>query len=226
MSIKLSNYLIQDSENRLICKEDCNLTINLFEYTMNDNIIINEIEKIIWVKNLISEIDFGNDIKFNLVLDYPVNVNIIDMEYVKNKYIKLFYKMNTVIFSLTTEIESIKQQIPYIERLLGGKEPYKDPSRILKKLISFGSLSGLDTIHLEVLISNCLRDKNNNNIPARLGKTWDPVLINIKDIVFNTSFIQGLEFENVGKAISTGLIQKESSPSVLEKILTGELVNN
>lgn len=50
-------------------------------------------------------------------------------------------------------------------------------------------------------------------------------MMNIKDIVFNTSFIQGLGFENINKAIQTGLISEETPGiSILEKVLTGTLV--
>ena len=80
-------------------------------------------------------------------------------------------------------------------------------------------------MHLEVLLSQALRDKARPGIPARLGTKWDPIMMNIKDIVFNTSFMQGLAFENIGKAISTGLIsEKPREESILEKVMTGTLV--
>lgn len=69
-----------------------------------------------------------------------------------------------------------------------------------------------------------LRDKNNLHIPARLGKTWDPILINMKQVVYAEGFIPGLAFENIGEALRTGLITEESKePSILERVLTGEL---
>ena len=47
---------------------------------------------------------------------------------------------------------------------------------------------------------------------------------NIKQVVFKTSFIQGLAFENINEAIRSGLISEEpDDPSVLEKVLTGTL---
>jgi hypothetical protein len=83
----------------------------------------------------------------------------------------------------------------------------------------------MDSVHIEVLLSQALRDKSNPSIPARLGKKWNPTMINIKQIVFKTSFIQGLAFENVNEAIKTGLITEEGGePSILEKVLTGTLV--
>jgi len=53
----------------------------------------------------------------------------------------------------------------------------------------------------------------------------NPIMINIKQIVFKTSFIQGLAFENINEAIKTGLITDDGGdPSILEKVLTGTLV--
>ena len=88
-----------------------------------------------------------------------------------------------------------------------------------------GSVSNLDLCHFEVLISQVLRDKTNQALPARMGKTWDPVMMNIKNAVFASGFIQGLAFENVNKAIETGLIaEDEIEPSILGKLITGEVV--
>ena len=47
----------------------------------------------------------------------------------------------------------------------------------------------------------------------------------MKQVVFKTSFIQGLAFENINESIRTGLITEEpAEASVLEKVLTGTLV--
>lgn len=223
MSIKLSNYVYQNENDQLFCKKDCVLTISLMEYTINENIFIDEQDKRIKVKNLMSILTF-NDFSFDLILDYTVFLHYRELEIVKDEHIKIRYIEDEVILTVSAEAESIKAQIPYVERLLGGKELFKDPAHILRKLTAIGPLAGLDTVHLEVLISNCLRDKKDLSKPARLGRSWDPVMVNIKEIVFNTSFIQGLEFENVGKAIAVGLIQKEGKPSILEELLIGELV--
>jgi hypothetical protein len=83
----------------------------------------------------------------------------------------------------------------------------------------------MDLVHPEILISQVLRDKEDQSIPARLGRKWNPIMMNIKQNVFNTSFIQGLAFENVRKAIEVGLTtSKEVESSILEKIIKGELV--
>jgi hypothetical protein len=148
------------------------------------------------------------------------------MEQIGKEFYKLHYKKNSTILETSLEHEDMKKQIQYTERLLGGREIFKDVNHLFIKLFRvYGPLRDSDTVHLEVLISQVLRDKNRLEIPARLAPKWDPVLINIKQVVFKTSFIQGLAFENINESIRTGLITEEpTEASVLEKVLTGTLV--
>jgi hypothetical protein len=83
----------------------------------------------------------------------------------------------------------------------------------------------MDSVHLELVISQALRDKSNPSLPARLGKVWDPVLVNIKKDIFSSGFLQGLAFENVNQAILTGLISSGELPeSIIEKLMSRNLV--
>jgi hypothetical protein len=145
----------------------------------------------------------------------------------ENERIILKYLKEDIILTIPFTTVEIKEQVNYVKRLLGGREMYKDPAHLIKKIFKVygGKISDLDLVHLEIMASQVLRDKKDHSMPARLGRTWDPVMANIKTDVFNTSFIQGLAFENVGKAIDTGLTtSKETDPSILEKVVTGELV--
>lgn len=222
---KLSKYL-QQSENTLIALLPCTVTIGLSDYRMNDNIQIKEVENIIWVNSLLSKIEF-NDIVFNLILDYPVELQIKNMEYIKKEKITLNYAKDDIILTIPFSTVEIKQQVSFGERLLGGREVYKNPEHILKRIMDvYGKgMSDMDLVHFEILISQAIRNRADPSIPARLGKKWDPVMMNIKQNVFNIGFLQGLAFENVRKALDTGLTtSKDLDPSILEKLATGELV--
>ncbi len=157
---------------------------------------------------------------------YPVTFKIEEIEKIGKETIKLFYKPNSTILETPLETAEVKQQLRYVQRLLGGREIAKDADHLFRKLFSvYAPLTPTDSVHLEVMLSQVQRDTSNPSIPARLGKKWDPKLMNIKQIVFNTSFIQGLAFENINEAIRTGLISEETpDQSIIEKILTGELV--
>jgi len=210
--------------NELVCKKDCTLTLSLSDYPITGDLRISDDESTISVKGLICKAEFPDDI-FSIIFDYPMNISVYDMEKVGKEVIILKYSTNSTLMEAPLEAAEMKEQIKYTERLLGGREIYKDADHLFRKLFRvFGALRNFDVIHLEVLLSQALRYKANKSLPARLGKTWDPVMINIKDIVFNTSFIQGLAFENIGKAITTGLITEDiSDESILEKVVTGTL---
>lgn len=221
---KISRYL-QQSDDKLIAAQPCRLTLDMADYTLSDTLQVKEQDSMIWCKTLISKIEY-EDIVFNIMLDYPVEIQTPSIEIMDKERIVLKYLKQDIILTIPFTTVEIKEQVNYVKRLLGGREMYKDPTHLLKKLYNvYGEISDLDLVHLEILGSQVLRDKKDHSKPARLGSTWDPVMANIKTDVFDTSFIQGLAFENVGKAIDTGLTtSQQSDPSVLEKVVTGELV--
>lgn len=222
---KINKYL-QQTDDKLIAVQPCKITIEMTDYHMSDTLQIKEQDGIIWVKSLLSKAEF-EDIVFNIILDYPVELQTPNMELIGKERIILNYLKEDIILTIPFTTVEIKEQVNYIKRLLGGREMYKDPSHLLKKILKVygGSISDLDLVYMEIMASQVLRDKADHSIPARLGRKWDPIMANIKTDVFSSSFIQGLEFENVGKAIDTGLTtSKDTEPSILERVVTGELV--
>jgi len=219
----LRKYLRQ-TESLLICLRDCTITIDLSNYNIGDNLKIGD-ENRVWVKGLMGRIKFDS-FEFNIVLDYEVTMQAQRLEKLGKAYLILHFTRGNTILEAPLETQELKAQVHYVERLLGGKETFKDVDHLFRKLFKvYSPISNIDIVHLEVLLSNCLRDRAELSRPARLGRRWDPVLMNIKEVIFSSGFAQGLAFENVNKAIQTGLITEEKmAPSVLERVLTGELV--
>jgi len=223
IDVDLKKYLAQ-TDNNLLLNKPAKLTIDLSNYEMNNNIQINDDH--VWVNHLISRVEYETTL-FNIILDYPVHIKKVGMEAVGKDYLVFNYIANDILLEVPLQTSEIKEQVNYVNRLLGGKVVFKDPSHMVNKVMKVygGSVSNLDLCHFEVLISQVLRDKTNQALPARLGRTWDPVMMNIKNAVFASGFIQGLAFENVNKAIETGLIAEgEIEPSILGKLITGEVV--
>ena len=219
----INRYLLQD-DNKLITLKPCKISIDLSNYHINDNLQINEDH--VWVNHLLSKIEF-DDIVFNLILDYPVHIRKLNMEMVEKEYLNFEFAKDDIILQVPLQTTDIKDQVNYVNRLLGGKIVFKDPSHLITKVMKVygGKVSDLDLVHFEILISQVLRDRTNQALPARLGKTWDPVVMNIKNAVFASGFIQGLAFENVGKAIEAGLVSEgEIEPSLLGRLATGERI--
>ncbi len=220
--MKISNFFKQVG-NELITTKPMILTIDKTNYD-TQTFKENTKEKQIWVKSLLSSVEYKDKI-FNVTLDYDVILYTTDIIENNKEIIKISYKALEPILEVTSDTGDNSVEISYIERLIGGRELLKDATHLYRKLYGvYGKLSDMDSIHIEVLCAQVLRDKNNINIPARLGKTWDPILINMKKVVYAEGFVQGLAFENIGEALRTGLINEErKEPSILEKVLTGEL---
>jgi len=219
---KLSTYLKQ-LDNRLVAEKNCKVTISLSDYDIDDSIEFNE--GIITVKSLLSQVEF-DDIMFYLILDYPCVLYADKMSKSEEK-VELSYKAGSSILEVPTEVSEIKQQILYVKRLISGREVYRNVEHLYRKLLNVYSppISDMDSVHIEIVISQALRDRTNTSLPARLAKVWDPVLMNIRNDIFSAGFLQGLAFENVNRAIVMGLISAGELPeSIIEKLMTRSLV--
>ena len=217
--------LLSQTENTISCNADCTITVTLSDYPLSGDLTFNENKTVLSAKGLVCKVEFPNAL-FSIILDYPVEFQVYEYEQIGKELIKLDYRKNSTILEVPMQTEETKEQIQYVKRLLGGHEIYKDANHLFLKLFKvYGTLRDMDVVHMEILLSQSLRDRKNPSIPARLGSRWDPIMMNIKQIVFNTSFIQGLAFENINEAIKQGLITEEvGDPSILEKVLTGTLV--
>jgi DNA-directed RNA polymerase beta' subunit len=218
---KLSQYIDQN-EDKLVAKKECQIKIDLSTYDINDS--YKEEDSYVWFNHLVSQIEFG-DLIFNLSLDYPVHLLKQNFKKIGRESLIFTYRVGDTFIEIPMQTEEIKEKVNYVNRLVGGRVVYKDPSHLLNKILKvYGAgVSTLDLVYFEVLASQVLRDRRNQALPARMGKTWDPVMMNIKNTVFSTSFVQGLAFENINKAIETGLVSKQDVPAtILEKLVTGE----
>ncbi|MGD2072148.1 MAG: hypothetical protein PVG65_01495, partial [Candidatus Thorarchaeota archaeon] len=219
---KLSKYLEQ-IDDKVGALKPCKLSIDMSNYKQNDTIQIEEDH--IWVRSLLSQIEF-EDLVLSLILDYSAELQKHKVTTVSKQALVLEYDKGDIIFKVPLETEDIKSQINYMGRLVGGREIYKGPSHLLLKIYKvYQKVSDMDLVHIEVLVSQAFRDKNSPEIPARLGKTWDPIMVNLKTNVFNSGFVQGLAFENINKALETGLItEHDLSSSIMERVVTGEVI--
>jgi len=217
---KLSKYLEQ-IDDKLIALKPCKVSVDMSNYKLNDNMEIKD--DIVWVKNLLSQIEF-DDLIFSMILDYSIELQK-SKSIINNQTIILEYNKGDTILTVPLATDNIKEQVNYVQRLVGGRELYKNPEHLLLKVFKvYSDLSDMDMVNYEILISQSLRDRTTPEIAARLGKKWDPIMVNLKNNVFASGFIQGLAFENINKAIETGLVSEHDlEPSILERLVTGEL---
>ena len=89
----IRSHIKQDNDV-LMCNDNCKITIDLTNYTIGKDIIIDEAEQKISSKNLIAKIEF-DDVMFNLILDYPIelllnnNIKITPKESIELTYQKM-----------------------------------------------------------------------------------------------------------------------------------------
>lgn len=183
-------------------------------------------ETSIWMKSGILDIEFKN-VTLSIIVDYSCEIPIEGVEVRRKEGLYIIpLSADQVVFEFGEAMIGISQAASYVSRLLSGREPFKDPRHLLMKFFDlYSSMKDIELVHYEVVLSNILRSKQDPSKPARLIEPYDPVTLNIKDVVFRTSFLQGFAFENVNKAIQVGLTEKgrrELTP--LEQILVGDLV--
>jgi len=222
--MKINNFLKQEDQ-QLITTKPMIITIDRSNYD-STNLKFTEEDKKIWVKSLLAKVEYDNLI-FDITLDYALELFVYEIEKIGKEYIKLSYEANSPVLEVSTEAGESAVQIAYVERLIGGREILKDAGHLYRKLFAvYGKLSDMDSVHLEIMCSQVLRDKNNLQISARLGRKWDPILVNLKKVIFSSGFVNGLAFENINDAIKTGLITDEQGDaSIIEKVMTGSLVD-
>ena len=220
--MKIDAFLKQQDQF-LVTSKPMVLTIDLVHY---DSDSLKEKDNKIWVKSLLAKAEYEDKI-FDITLDYTVELYIYKKEETK-EFLTLTYDTNNIVLEVSTEASESSVQIAYIERLIGGREILKDAGHLYRKLFAvYGRLSTMDSVHLEILCSQVLRDRKNVQRPARLGRTWDPILVNIKKIILSEGFINGLAFENINEAIKSGLISDDhGDTSIIEKVMTGTLVSD
>jgi len=126
------------------------------------------------------------------------------------KYIKIKASNNTqfaLIATTSSDFTSItKELISYLDRTEKVNNTLFVFNRIFSK---YENVSEMAFVHIEVLISNILRDSVNLNLPARLAKKWNPTKVGVKKVPFLSNWKNGMMFENIGKAIQNGLISTE-----------------
>jgi hypothetical protein len=136
----------------------------------------------------------------------------------------LTYGKNDKIINVKSEPKDYTKLGKKMDNLVGGKTPWVDPSNLLLKFIKglYVLEEGYDIVHIEVIVSNILRNSKDPKKPARLVEPYDPKLLSIKKLPGVISWPLGMLFEDITKAISTGLVSDRSPSSPIEKVGFGE----
>lgn len=164
--------------------------------------------------------------ELDITIDNPTVINLKNKELIEDgNKITIKFKKGDEVFHCPPKTEAFSKQVKIIESLLSGRQPWKSADHFCLKLYDiYRDLSGCDLIHIEILASNLLRDKNNPSWPARLNKNYNATVGNLKSIPGLESWLSSLSFENFNESITKGLVyDRPEKETILEQIVTGNL---
>lgn len=169
----------------------------------------------------IIDVQVGSGAKVNtLTLPYNFTVSLHKPdEVIENGTITtLNYKKGELVIS---EKRYLKETNPaVIDRLFDGGARYITEPTMLLRVIS-DELPLSDSVHIETVVANMFRSEEDPKIPGRLVNYKNTIVIGCKQLPFIDSWLSGLAFENINKAIKTGLINNtDATMNPIERIVT------
>ena len=158
--------------------------------------------------------------------DYAIEFkNFLDMKSDEHG-VKLLYDAGQEIGELELMSETFGLVLQRANRLFERRACKDcDISKTLEEIFELYKSTGRKLIHFEVVLSNMVRAKSNLYVPFRLSNDKEYTIIGISQVPFYTSPLLALAFQNVGKAIETGLLAPDDikvGETEFEKILLGE----
>lgn len=216
------NESFHQNESSLFSKKTGKILLdyNLYKDPKKDIIVSNDFIELnygyfrILVKNYEFDVTIDNRIRINLK-DKKINTH--------DDTVEIEFLENSEVFNCLPTTEVFSEQVKIIGSLLSGKQPWKSSEHFCMKVYDqFKTITKCDLVHIEILVSNLLRDKGNPSFPARLNRKYNPTVINLKKIPQQESWLQSLSFENPKDSITTGLLyDRPIDETILEKIVTG-----
>jgi hypothetical protein len=110
-------------------------------------------------------------------------------------------------------------------KLLNGRIKYiKDPKTLL--LMINNVIPRPDLVHIETLISNMLRDPDDNTILSRYSNATQPEIVGVINQAKIDSALSSLAFRNIDEAITRAIVKQQPfKQNPIEKILQEDFDN-
>lgn len=172
--------------------------------------------------NRYSSIDFYPDM-INKNIDLS---NIIGDED-ENAFVMTFNKKHDYIGEISVRVQDISAVIKEIKDMFAGKIEFSNPVEVYDKMYNIIEPHDIDSVHLEIIISNMLRVKDNEIHLWRFHQESTPTLLSIKSVIEKDSHVVFVSFEDTGKALVNSITGKKEivRKSIIEEIIDGNLEN-
>jgi hypothetical protein len=204
---ELSTYL-DIQKNKIYAKQELTITIDEKEYRDED--FTDTGSKYILPGILEVSVPLKNEKTVTLALPYSFNVNVIkpaNVEISGKKHI-LTYTAGEKILEKENYIKDLNPAI--IDRLFEGGMKFITTPEILFSVLR-KELTQADSVHLELVAANMFRNIDDKSIPGRLVDYKNCKIYGAKAIPFLDSWLSGMAFENINKAIKVGLVEQKNA---------------
>ena len=207
--------VLEITENKIIAKSNCSITIDYDDYDSNSLI---SAPTQIYLPGILDcyfpEFDDFAVIGLNYGVFLQKKLDSIETD----DYITINYEPGDLI--ITQDYIKTGMDMRFLMRLLNGGISYiTDPKIILNVL--HNSFQDSELIHLEVVISNMIRDKDDPTLLARYKNTdKNNIVMGVIKQAQTDSILSAMAFRNINKAIERALVSgKESKNNPIEKVL-------
>ena len=206
IDLTLVKYGLIIEKNKIIAKEPLFIIIDRNDY--DDKSLIDS-GTFFMIPGMI-DINFGDLYEFNtLSMPFNFKINLIKPENmnVESSQIFLYYNPGEIIIEQDNYLKEVDPTI--ISKLFEAQAKYiTDPEMLLNALHQ--QLPNVDLVHLETIIQNMFRSNENPAVFGRLVDYKNVTIYSQKKLPFINSWLNSMAFENINKAISTGLLNNKS----------------
>lgn len=164
------------------------------------------------------------DLKLRSSIEQETTVHLSDSVEENDTHIDIIYGKGERMYTVISAPKDYTKLAQVMDGLVSGKSPSFDPESLYLKFMRslYAFEEPYDSVHIEVIISNILRNKKDPQKPARLVEPYEYEMFSIKTLPMIISYPLGIGFENFGKAVQYGMISDRSPSSPIEKVMFGE----
>ncbi|MCK9556163.1 hypothetical protein M0R36_10170 [bacterium] len=201
---ELKGIFKQDGQNLIALQ---NIKLEILLGTIQKNSIIETQEGNILIPSLFMILDHPT--KGNVLLEADTGITILrnKIVFIDKEKIILDVKAGEQFFIVADQEDNFSLVIDQLVSYLDKRENVRNILTIFNRIWDkYNDITTMDLVHIEVLMSQILRDFDNHRLLARLTKKWNPYKVGIKSIPYLDNWKLGLMFEDIQNSFHQGLI--------------------
>ncbi|MFW6242543.1 MAG: hypothetical protein ACOC2W_00120 [bacterium] len=201
----LINKVLKVEKNKISAKEELNINIDKNDY---DEKSLVDSGDFYMLPGLI-DIIYGDEPETDIInLPFSFKIKLIKPEnlIIDGKMLYLTYYPGEVIIEQENYLKEVDPTI--ITKLFEAQAKYITDPEIL--VYALHQQLHLDLVHLETIVQNMFRSSDDPTVLGRLVDYKNVEIYSQKKLPFVNSWLNSMAFENINKAISTGLLNDKS----------------